>query len=64
MTHPKEQPMTSLTQQDLAKWEELARNIASELAIGYDAQVLTVIETGLAQAYKAGARERGSSNGR
>jgi hypothetical protein len=42
-----------ITKEDLPRWEQLARNIASELAIGDDAQVLIVIETGLAQAYWA-----------
>lgn len=42
-----------ITKEDLPRWEQLARNIASELAIGDDAQVLTIIETGLAQAYWA-----------
>lgn len=46
-----------ITKEDLIRWEQLAWNVASELATGDDAQVLTIIETGLAQAYWAGKRE-------
>jgi len=48
------EPGAALTQADLTRWEALARNIASELAIGDNAQVLTIIETGLARAAASG----------
>src|SRR5690348_9106294 len=35
------------------RFDKLARNVASELAIGDDVQVLTIIKAGLEKAYRA-----------